>query len=431
MFSKKLKSLFADGKNTLPICIAGFMHSGSIAAYFVAIPFILKRLGGSDTDLGVSLGFYFTAYPICCLLASKFLDRFNPKHSVQLGAFAIICSFAALAAIIILDQKQLCPINPVTLTIFISGFIGITTSMFWPPLMGWLTAGSEGRQLNRKLGLFSTTVALGGTMTPFFAGLLVENSSLAPVIAMIALTSIALIAISYAKKTGPNTIHSIDINQDTDCQKNVPAFIIMARIALFTSFMCMGVIRSQLAYWFKFELLFSESDFGLTILAMSAAMLITLNFAGRTHLWHYKFLPFISIQVLLLICMFFITAANSLLIITCIVMLIGIGRSFIYASHLYYGASGAKKRSGAMAIHETILSMGFASGSILGGLLSDNIGRSSPYYFGFAIVTAGLLAQVIIWASVTRKTAKVTDRSETAESWEGTSEGHGRRYDRA
>jgi len=277
------------------------MHSGSLATYFVAIPFILKRLGGSDADLGVSFGFYFIAYPICCLLVSKFLDRFNPKHSVQLGASAIICSLAALAAIIILDQKQLCPINPVTLTIFISGLTGIATSMFWPPLMGRLTAGSEGRQLNRKLGLFSTTAALGGIMTPFFAGLLVENSSLAPVIAMIALTSTSLIAISCAKKTDPNTIHSIDINQDINCQKNVPAFIIMARIALFTSFMCMGIIGSQLAYWFKFELLFSESNFGLAILAMSAAMLIALNLAGRTHLWHYKLLPFISIQILLLI----------------------------------------------------------------------------------------------------------------------------------
>jgi len=141
---------------------------------------------------------------------------------------------------------------------------------------------------------------------------------------------------------------------------------------------------------------------------MSIFIFAVFTLAGQSHIWHYKLWMFACCQMFFLFSMLLILFSKSLVLLTFAAAMVGIGESFMYASHLYYSVSGGTRRSGRMAIHELILSLGFAAGGILGGVFSDRYGRYSPYWFGFSVVIIGLCIQGVIWF---RKSSGVEIRS--------------------
>jgi predicted MFS family arabinose efflux permease len=78
-------------------------------------------------------------------------------------------------------------------------------------------------------------------------------------------------------------------------------------------------------------------------------------------------------------------------------ILIGEGKSFVYSSHQYYGVSGRKNRSGPMAVHEILISIGYGSGAIVGGYLAEYLSRYAPYGFGLGAVLIALSIQIFIF----------------------------------
>ena len=95
-----------------------------------------------------------------------------------------------------------------------------------------------------------------------------------------------------------------------------------------------------------------------------------------------------------------ILIAGNLLSFFIIAAGFGCSSSFVYVSHLYYGVTGSKKRSGRMLIHEFILCGGMFIGAFVSGYLSDHFGRYMPYKFGLAVLILSFLVQVIIWFSL-------------------------------
>jgi hypothetical protein len=52
MFKKEtIELLFSKEENVLPLCISAFFQSSGGTIWLVAMPFILKRFGGTDTQL--------------------------------------------------------------------------------------------------------------------------------------------------------------------------------------------------------------------------------------------------------------------------------------------------------------------------------------------------------------------------------------------
>ena len=52
-----------------------------------------------------------------------------------------------------------------------------------------------------------------------------------------------------------------------------------------------------------------------------------------------------------------------------------------------------------MAVHEIVMGIGYAAGSIAGGYLAEYYSRYWPYWFGFAAVMIALAVQAFIFAS--------------------------------
>jgi predicted MFS family arabinose efflux permease len=137
---------------------------------------------------------------------------------------------------------------------------------------------------------------------------------------------------------------------------------------------------------------------------MCLSNIVIFYIMGKSRWWHYKKLLFFVSPAIIIVSLAIVVLSGSLAMQLLAAALGGIGYGFVYSSHQYYGVSGGNKRSALMAIHETTLGAGVATGALFGGILSDAFGRYSPYkYAGAFIVMAGIV-QIIIWFSMRRKT---------------------------
>jgi len=404
-----IKMLFRS-ERAMPLYAAAFFQAAALGMWFVVMPFVVKRMGGSDTQLGLCVGIWFVAYLSGCLTAGGILDRFNAKNAVQFGAAANAVINVGILITVIIAQGSGNPGSLLVLIICLSALSGLLTAFFWPPLMGWLSTGYEGAELNRRLGKNNIAWSLGALVTPYLGGVLVERSSVWPFAVIIGFMGLSFAVITLGKGPGPNASNSdndsLSQTPSDTASTLLPCFRWMAAIALLTSFVCIGLLRTQLAVLFKYELGFTESQYGMGMTITSLANFVVFMAAGRWHRWHYKLHIFLAGQVLLLVSMLMILKGSSLGIFFLATGLVGTGQAFMYNSHLYYGVSGGTRRSRRMAIHEFLLSTGFVIGSLTGGFLSDQFGPLTPYRFGMGVVAIGLLLQISIWFGFKRKSTE-------------------------
>ena len=118
----------------------------------------------------------------------------------------------------------------------------------------------------------------------------------------------------------------------------------IARIALFCSWACIAVARSQFALLFT-SMGNSETMFGVLITIFGFFNFATLTLAGRFPFWHFKPYLLLAAQATLAISLILIIIGKTLPVFILLFVIMGCGFGFAYGSHLYYGTCGAKKRS--------------------------------------------------------------------------------------
>jgi MFS family permease len=394
------------GKHTiLPLCAAGVLMAVAASIFLIAVPFVVKRLGGSDGTVGVTLSLNFTAYLAACLALSPILDRFNSKRLVQVGIVGVTLSTLGLF-LTLLWAKELS--RPIWIVNLFSALIGIFSASYWPPMMGWISRGFEGKELSHRLGSYNMSWSTGNWISPYLGGVLVSINSGLPIIVSCCVAASCLAVVSWSRNPRRDVGQTV-INTGEpkfEFNKNLPLFQWMARFALVSSFLCVGLVRSQLGLFFKFQLGYSESAYGIAVMAMTLGNFLMFWAMGRWHGWHYGLWKFLGAQLFLSLSMLLILGFTSLWILVAATGIIGIAEAFIYASHLFYNVSGAKSRSGLMALHEFLLSVGLVIGSLAGGYVSDAFGRYMPYWFGLLAVLAAMALQGIIGA-VIKKTVTI------------------------
>ena len=415
------------------IHIAAFLMSFYSGIYIVSLPFVVSFVGGTDEDLGLCASLGFVSYLIGCITTGPLLDRFNPRRLAQLGSVGVSVSVAALLVIVLL---KLCWRNlphPVILVIIASAFAGLLTSLYWPPIMGWLSIGYEGQDLNRRLGVYNISWSAGLAVSPFLGGVLIQSSLLASLFVAMIFAALAFVAITMAhpppsprrfpisecrlsivRKESKNSTGRLTAEN----RESKISFRWMAGIALATVFTCVGLMKTQLALLFTMELGFSKSHFGAVTAVIWLVNCLVFFAASKTHLWHYKILPLILAQLAVLGGMLIIIKSSLIITFFFVAVLMGFGQAFAYVSHQFYAASQSRKRSGSMAIHEILLSAGQIMGFLAGGYLAASFGRRAvPYWFGISIVLTGIIVQsaMIISRAISSPTSPNIKPSSTSE----------------
>ena len=370
--------------------------------YIVCMPFVIALVGGTDKDLGLCASMGFVSYLVGCIATGSLLDRFNSRRLAQLGSGVVTISTAALLMIVLLSIRGYNLSSPVMLVIITAMLSGLLTSIYWPPIRGWLSTGQEGRDLNRRLGIYNMSWSAGLAVSPFLGGLLVESSIVMALFAAIVFAALAFVAVTLAH---PPEIQGAQRNSNDNSQVFLgPASFLlvrfrwMSRIALVTVFACVGLMKTQLALLFTMELGFSKSQFGTVTAIMWLITCLVFFTASRTHIWHYRIVPLILAQLSVLLSMLMIIECSPPTAFFVVAVLMGLGQAFIYISHQFYAASQSTKRSGSMALHEILLSVGQIMGFVAGGYLADFFGRRTvPYWFGLFVVVIGMVAQLAVW----------------------------------
>lgn len=402
-----IKKLLSSEQSPNALYSATFFFSGGHGGIFaLAFPFVVTLLGGSDKDVGLCFGIGTTAYLVSCLTIANHIDRFNPKRILQFSSTFIALALAGLFICTKLILGGSLPMDPILLVIIFEILSCLALALFWPPMMGWLSTGHEGGPLSKRMGAFNISWSLALVITTFLGGFILKIDVNLAVLASAMFLGAAFVFITAAPppKDVNNTNNTDDRanSQETISPLN-PVFRSMSRYGLVTGCVALGLSKTQLALFFTENLQFSKPQFGILTAIMCFASFAGFYFTARTKAWHHKLAPFIASEVMIAAAMLMILYCTTLFWLYTAAAFIGLGQSFVYASHQFYCVSGKVKRSGSMAVHELLISIGYGGGAIAGGYLAEYLTRYWPYWFGLATVIIALAIQAIIFACHKKK----------------------------
>ena len=385
--------------STTALFTSTFFFSAAHGGVFtLALPFVITALGGSDKDVGLCFGLGMAGYLVSCLLAAGQLDKFSAKHTLQVSSGCMIACVGMIFVISAFFPGGLFSLGPIVLITILNITLSFMLAMFWPPMMGWVSLGYEGQELSKRLAGYNITWSLSLVIAPIAAGYITQvNPSISILVAGVCM-AIAFSLISLTDSPQHHKQVKETVCRAKEVEKAIPihgAFVLMSRVGLAVGCLVVGLVRTQFALLFTDELGYSKSLFGIITMVLCLANFGGFYATGKFKSWHHKVVPFIGAHVMMACGMIMIVFCKSLGMLFVAVILCGIGQSFTYSSHQYYGVSGKAKRSGSMAIHEMLISLGYASGSIVGGFLGE-CSRYWPYWMGFGVTAAAIVAELII-----------------------------------
>lgn len=401
IYTKRVREALVD---VWPLYGSAFAMAMSINVLWTTMPFIIRNIGGTEEHVGYIWAFNMLGYMLCLLLAAVMLGHISPRHATRSAAGAMFLSSLVMVIVVYytVNRDQLG--NPALIwTMIATGtFSGAAMSLFWPFLMSWVSADYEGPVLNRRLGTYNGMWSSAAIMGPLIGGVLVDMSTLGPVVAGAVCLAVCFVLLCLAHDGSAGSaasVQPVDALQFSYDPVLLLRFKWMARIALFCSWACLGVARSQFALLFT-DLGFSETQFGIIVTVFGICNFLVLTGAGRLAFWHFRPVLLLSVQVILALSLLLIIFGCTLWAFVPAFVIMGCGFGFAYSSHLYYGACGSKRRSAQMAIHEVTISLGVIVGAGAGGYLSGNFGIYRPYWFSVIVLSLGLIVQVVIWIAL-------------------------------
>lgn len=398
IYSKRVREALV---NVWPLYGSAFAMAMSINVLWTTMPFIMRNIGGTEEHVGYIWAFNMLGYMLCLLFAAVVLGHLPPRYSTRAAAAVMFLSTFVMIIMVYyaIDRNQFGRPALIWIMIAAGTLSGAAMSLFWPFLMSWVSADYEGPVLNRRLGTYNGMWSSAAIIGPLIGGVLVDIITLGPIIFSSFCLVICFIFVCLAHDGSAGSAVSV---RPVDAPKNsfdhdlLLRFKWMARIALFSSWACIGVTRSQFALLFT-SLGFSETQFGVLVTIFGICNFLVLTGAGRLDFWHFKTVLLFGVQGMLALSLLLVIFGRTRLAFVPAFLIMGCGFGFAYSSHLYYGACGSKKRSTQMAIHEVTISLGVIVGAGAGGYLSGNLGIYWPYWFSIIVLSLGLIAQVMVW----------------------------------
>ena len=387
--------------NIWPLYGSAFAMAISLSVLWTAMPFIIRNIGGTEEHVGYIWAFNMLGYMLFLLLAAVMLGQFAPRYATRAAAAAMFLSTFVMVLVVYyaINRDQFGRPALIWTMIATGTLAGAAMSLFWPFLMSWVSADYEGPVLNRRLGTYNGMWSSAAIIGPLIGGVLVDVNTMGPVVvgAGCLIVCFVLLCLAHDGSAGSAvSVRPVDAPGISFDYGLLLRFKWMARIALFSSWVCLGITRSQFALLFT-GLGFSETQFGIMITIFGICNFLVLTSAGRLAFWHFKPVLLLSVQVILALSILMIIFSYTLWAFVPAFVIMGSGFGFAYSSHLYYGACGSKKRSTQMAIHEVTISLGVIVGAGAGGFLSRNFGIYWPYWFSIIVLALGLITQVIVW----------------------------------
>jgi predicted MFS family arabinose efflux permease len=380
----------AAGKAALLLPVSFLLYTALILTTFSMIFFARDRFQASAASIG-----WLAAVPHLCYFAGCFLLR--PLYRILLPRHSLILATASAAALVagLLLARSLHEV------FVLYGLFGFSLSLFWPPLMGWLTFGKEEHALSISLGRFNLSWSGGHIVAPFAAGLLLQRGIGAPFKAAVLLMTAVCLWVLTASVLSPRIrqeqtteggrFQSRAAALDRSTPLRYPAWT-----GLVGSYVVLGITMSILPLFLREEIGLSEARIGLLLLIR--ALFSTLGFLllARLSFWRFNAGSMILGQLLLAPILAVMAALRSFAGFCLLLALFGLLFALSYNNSLFHGAAGSARRSSRMAVHEGLLTAGMVAGSAVGGILYQPGRFARVALFACIIVCAGVAAQAAL-----------------------------------
>ena len=382
-----IKSFYTGIGKTAVIFPSAFLIAVGEGLIGLGMVFYMRDIfNASAIQIGLLAALWSLCFMSGCIFLRPLFDRVLPRYTMMTGTFCM-CVFSL----------SIHYVGSIVWIYVLYGFYGFSTSLFWPPVMGWLSRKVEGVALGKTISKFNFSWSAGLIISPFLAGWLSERATKLPLYSGSSLFLLTSFMITGAILVLPGIRRDRETElsvgtQNREKRKDTPLRY-PAWVGLYTSYVVMAVILVIFPVYARDDLSMSKSIIGLLLLSRALFMTIGFVLLGRTAFWHFKSSPMLLGQVCLAISLIFMIYVRSPLLLGPVLAFIGLLAALSYSNSLFHGVSGSTNRAKRMAIHESLLSAGFISGPSIGGILYQRYSMSTVYWFCLSLVLVGVIIQ--------------------------------------
>jgi MFS family permease len=374
-------------KRAYVLLSAAFVANMGIGILNFSLVFYMRDVFNSTaSEIGWFSSIWAFSYFIGCFTLHKLSRKIGAHRSI---------AFAALGMAFVVVTMQFS--TTVILMFVLYGLFGFITALFWPPLMGWISEGFEGHELNRMMGFFNLSWSTGLVISPYLGGLLLESNLSYPLVFAAGLYGLLTVALFLV----PILFSSI-VPQRADSKIDIPvsdsstSLRYIAWLGNFTGYIIFGVLMFVFPLYAREELLFAESSIGLLLLFRALFSTFIFVFAGKMSWWHFNKTYMAIMQLLMVVFALFIPYIESWTSFAAALSLFGIIFAAQYSSSIFHGVSGSIHREKRMAIHEAVLTVGVITGAIGGGEIYQHFGMIAAFTSAAAAAAFVLILQIVL-----------------------------------
>ena len=353
-----------------------------------ALVFYAHDKFGADTFQASLFGsLYSLSYLLCCSFGGKLLQKIPPLRSILLAI-----SFVFIGLWLMLKAPTL------TIAYIVQTGIGISISLFWPQLMGWLSSGQEGKQLARATSFFNFSWSTGTIVAPFLAGFLSDLNGVYPLYACLAFTAVNGLYVAlagYRLQHDETATAAATTTSSTAAQQlgdHSPTIRFPAWYGLVCAWFAIGFLYNSYPLMAEQSLGFSRQHIGNLILLRALFATIMMTAMGFCSFWQFRYWQLIAGHLLLAVNMLLFGFASNSVSITMLISMSGILCAHAYTNSMFHGISGSTNRTLRMAIHEAALSIG----AVIGGAATGWLFERTRSIRGCGLFVAAIVASAVV-----------------------------------
>jgi len=355
------------------VYVTGLLIGISYGLHGPLLPLFAKNvIGASYAELGL-IGFAnFIPYMFFPLFVGIFLNRFNNGHLLSIGV--VINSASVYLLSIAQSVPEIMSFRIIT---------GVAHAFFWPPCEAIISNVSKGKTRVRNIATFTGFFTTGFMIGPLFGSILLENfDATYRIIFEIAAYVLAasLVSALVLSKNKPLIKHE---KFSFSSLKEIAKFpyVIMLLIYCTASF---GIILSIYPAFLN-DRAMTIVDVEMLFFVFGISRILTLAVAGKLakHTSLTLIIAIFSISIGLGISFF----VETIIEFAIALILLGFGFSIFFPLTLEIILTKTRRViSGTMiGAYETTFGIGWASGPITAGLISQFFGNDAPYLVFFII----------------------------------------------
>ncbi len=381
--------MISISKTTI-INTAAFSMALTINAVNLALVFYSKeRFLATPAQVGILNACYNISYLLACIGLRHVVSRLETRWSM------ILATGLFLSGVLFVYFSR--TIGP---AYFGQCIGGIGTAFYWPPLMGWLSAGLEGAALNRATGIYNLSWSTGSIISPMLTGYLSSRNASYPLLLGILsyLTAFAFFVlhrhhpmlVQAGRGGGAGGAGGGGPAAEAGRVGNGTVLRYPAWIGVACTWVGVGLILNIYPLAAEEVLGLDREKIGMLLLLRALATTLTMSLLGFCRFWHFQPRQLLVGHLAMGLAMLGLGLVRSVPAVAGLLILSGMMTGHAYTNSLFHGVSGSHDRTFRMAVHEILLSTGAVAGAMLGGVVYQHGGL-----FPACLLAAGVMAVAV------------------------------------